>query len=301
MQWNSASEIATYLLSANPVAIVVTCLVAFLLPLILHVFLYRTAPTTKSDLFILLGSSGSGKTALCAKLEKGTSLNLEHRPTHTSQIPSTVAVSLHPAVRKGSDKYRSVNDPTLAQANKQCVTFSLRDTPGHGKLRDLEVIAQLLDPAKQKQSKAKVRGVIFMIDAGTLLDAGQLADIARYLYDVLIILHRFSTSARSRTTPVLVAANKQDLFAAIPPAMVKEKLEAEIEAVRETRRKGLTNPDAENDDETDSFGNQPFTFQLLEDESGIKVDFLGGSVTTDYRDDATSGLRSWEQWMGQCL
>lgn len=68
MQWNSASEIATYLLSANPVAIVAACLVAFLFPLALHLFLYRTAPTSKSDQFILLGSSGSGKTALCAKV-----------------------------------------------------------------------------------------------------------------------------------------------------------------------------------------------------------------------------------------
>ncbi|EGD84413.1 hypothetical protein H112_08116 [Trichophyton rubrum D6] len=301
MQWNSASEIATNLLSANPVAVVVACLVAFLLPLALHLFLYRTAPTSKSDQFILLGSSGSGKTALCAKLEKRTSPNLEPRPTHTSQVSSTFSVALHPAVRKGSDKYRSVNDPTLAQAAKQRVTFSLRDTPGHGKLRDLEVIAQLLDPSKQKQSKIKVRGVIFMIDASTLMDAGQLADVARYLYDVLIILHRFSASTRARSTPVLVAANKQDLFAAIPAAMVKEKLEAEIEAARETRRKGVINPDAEGDDETDAFGNQSFTFQLLEEESGVKVDFLGGSVTTDYRDDATSGLRSWEEWMGQCL
>lgn len=66
MQWNSASEVATYFLSANPVAIVVTCLVAFLLPLCLHFFLYRTVSTSKPDEFLLLGSSGSGKTALCA-------------------------------------------------------------------------------------------------------------------------------------------------------------------------------------------------------------------------------------------
>ncbi|EEQ27373.1 hypothetical protein McanMca71_005746 [Microsporum canis] len=301
MQWNSASEVATYFLSANPVAIVVTCLVAFLLPLCLHFFLYRTASTSKPDEFLLLGSSGSGKTALCALLEKRVASNFGPRPTHTSQVSSTVTVSLHPTIRKGSDKYRSINDPTIAQAAKQQVTFSLRDTPGHGKLRDLEVITQLLDPAKQKQSKSRIRGVIFMIDAATLLDPGQLADIARYLYDVLAILHRFSSSTRSRNIPILVAANKQDLFAAIPPKMVKEKLEAEIEAVRETRRKGVLNPDSEDDGEADNLGDQPFTFQLLEDEAGIKVDFLGGSITSDFRDDATSGVRSWEEWMGQRL
>ncbi|KAK2880043.1 hypothetical protein FQN49_000621 [Arthroderma sp. PD_2] len=300
MQWNSASQIATNLLSANPVAIVVTCLVAFLFPVCLHLFLYRAAPTSKSDEFLLLGSSGSGKTALCALLEKSSTSSPEPRPTHTSQVSSTVSVALHPAVRKGSDRYRSVNDPTVAQSVKHRVVFGLRDTPGHGKLRDLEVISQLLDPAKQKQAQSRVRGIAFMIDAATLLDAGQLADIARYLYDVLTILYRRSSSTRTRSTPVLVAANKQDLFAAIPPKMVKDKLEAEIEAVRETRRKGLINPDAE-DDETDSLGEQPFTFQLLEDESGVKVDFLGGSVTADDRDDATSGVRSWEEWMGQCL
>ncbi|KAF3491144.1 uncharacterized protein GIQ15_00661 [Arthroderma uncinatum] len=300
MEWDSASKIATNLLSANPVAIVVTCLVAFLLPVCLHFLLYRAAPTSKSDEFLLLGASGSGKTALCALLEKSPA-STESRPTHTSQVPSTVSVALHPAVRTSSDKYRSVNDPTVAQSAKHRVVFGLRDTPGHGKLRDLDGIAQLLDPAKQKQAKSRVRGVIFMIDAATLLDAGQLADIARYVYDVLIILHHRTSSTRTRRTPVLVIANKQDLFAAIPPKMVKDKLEAEIEAVRETRRKGVVNPDADEEDETDALGEQPFTFQLLEDEAGVKVDFVGGSVRDDDRDDATAGVRAWEEWMGRCL
>jgi signal recognition particle receptor subunit beta len=66
MDWSSPGSIATNLLAGNLVAIVVACILAFSLPLILHISLYRTTRADSSSDFFLLGPSGSGKTALCS-------------------------------------------------------------------------------------------------------------------------------------------------------------------------------------------------------------------------------------------
>lgn len=64
LAWDSIGTIATNLLDGNPIAILVTVLIAFGLPLLLHYFLYRSAASPTSSFFILLGPSGAGKTAL---------------------------------------------------------------------------------------------------------------------------------------------------------------------------------------------------------------------------------------------
>ncbi|KAK2750697.1 hypothetical protein FQN57_002770 [Myotisia sp. PD_48] len=307
----SIRDIATKLLSGNIVAILIAFAVAFSLPIILHWYLYRTGSTERSTEFLLLGPSGSGKTAFCSLLEQRRKPGVQPRTTHTSQVSSVVPVTLHPTVRAGTDRYRSVNDPSLADTSKRQIRCTLRDIPGHRKLRDLEAVHSLLGVTKSTQVKNAARGIIFMVDSTSLSDAGQLSQIAEYLYDVLVILQRRSNKLRQKSslianTPVLVAANKQDLFAALPATSIRAKLAAEIEAIRTTKRKGLM--DARGDvaaaeDEQELLGGDEnvFDFNQLEEEIGVKFDVIGGTVVGGDEKDATSGVRSWEEWIASCL
>lgn len=154
-----------------------------------------------------------------------------------------------------------------------------------------------------------------MVDAAALSsDEEVLRDTATYLHDVLLIFQRRalnkgkSSSMVATEIPVLVAANKQDLFTALPPGSVRERLEGEIDRIRKTRSKGLMDAgagDAEDADEEDILGNdsglESFSFKLLEDEVGVKVDVVGGAVKGDDQEDLGSGLRKWEEWIGMCL
>ena len=103
---------------------------------------------------------------------------------------------------------------------------------------------------------------------------------------------------------VLVAANKQDLFTALPQGAVKERLEVEIDRVRLSRQKGLVivgedeTAEVEGDHVLGGDGEEKFTFGMLGQEYGIAVDVLGGAVKGD---EAGKGVRRWEEWMGECL
>ncbi|KAK2788214.1 hypothetical protein FQN52_006753 [Onygenales sp. PD_12] len=313
MDWTPAG-IATALLSGNLAAIAVTFLIAFSLPVLLHLYLYRAAPADASKDFLLLGPSGSGKTALCSLLEqRSISRPNPPRETHTSQTSSLVSVTLPPTVPTGSNKYRSVNDPSLGESSKNPIRYRLRDTPGHGKLRASQGIESLDALSSTKKATSGVRGVIFMLDSATLSQSDELLrDAAKYLHDVLMTLQKRVYSNGSRISkkianiPVLVAANKQDLFTALPPGSVKSRLESEIEKIRQSTRKGLLDVSvgASAEEEQDMLGGDeddgPFTFQLLEEQIGIKVDVVGGAVKSD-DGDLGSGIRRWEEWVGMCL
>ena len=102
---------------------------------------------------------------------------------------------------------------------------------------------------------------------------------------------------------MLIAANKQDLFTALPPGAVKERLEGEIERVRVSRRKGLVTvgeegAEVEGEDVLGGDGEEKFSFEILEQEFGIEVDVLGGAVKGE---EAGKGVRRWEEWIGACL
>ncbi|KLJ10039.1 hypothetical protein EMPG_14557 [Blastomyces silverae] len=322
MDW-SASGIATALLSGNLIAILITCTIAFSLPVIFHFLLYRTSPAKASRDFLLLGPSGSGKTALCSLLEQRSISPSSPKPpreTHTSQVSSFVPITLPPTVPIGSNKYRSVNDPTLGEAAKNLTTYRLRDTPGHGKLRASQGIASLLSLSDPKRKgPAGIRGVIFMLDSAALSQSDEtLRDAATYLHDVLMTLQnrvykngeRISSSSSKKTPkiPVLVAANKQDLFTALPPNSIKAKMEAELEKIRVSKRRGLLDVSMKGlsaEEEPDMLGGDeregPFTFQMLDEQMGIKVDVIGGAVVGDDETDRGSGVRRWEEWVGMCL
>jgi signal recognition particle receptor subunit beta len=172
------------------------------------------------------------------------------------------------------------------------------DTPGHGKLRSEAALSQIQNPG--------LRGVIFVVDSSVLdaSDSSTSRDTAVYLHDTLLALQRRKATAKTATaTPVLIAANKQDLFTALPTGAVRERLQAEIERVRVSKRKELgrvgqdTDADAE-EDVLGGGGEEKFSFKLMAEEYGINIEVLGGAVKGE---EAGKGVRRWEEWIGSCL
>ena len=104
--------------------------------------------------------------------------------------------------------------------------FQLLDTPGHGKLRHhaLSILDGSSSSSSNNNTAATLRGLIFVVDAAALSSATGLTEAATYLYDVLLALQRRHTGSRSSKGPaglgVLVAANKMDLFTALPGGLV---------------------------------------------------------------------------------
>jgi len=300
MGWSSPDSWPTRLFSGDPLAILIAFLVTISLPLLLHLYFYtQTARAKVVPTFLLLGPSGAGKTSLVSLLQKRSENPEEWDPSATriSQVSSNASLLLPASVPLGSNKYRSENDVSLK--HKQPTRYVMIDTPGHGKLRTEQALSQIQNPA--------LRGIIFVVDS-SVLDSGDSAasrDTAVYLHDTLLALQRRVTGKTKTNTeiPVLIAANKQDLFTALPAGAVRERLQAEIERVRVSKSKGLTTVGQESDADTEGDvlgggGEDQFTFKLMEDEYNIRVDVLGGAVKGE---EAGKGVRRWEQWIGGCL
>jgi len=64
MAWYDEDSWLTAAFAPNPSAIAFTLLLAIVLPLLLHQFIYRKAAPTTLPTFLLIGPSGAGKTAL---------------------------------------------------------------------------------------------------------------------------------------------------------------------------------------------------------------------------------------------
>ncbi|KAE8554592.1 hypothetical protein EYB25_003132 [Talaromyces marneffei] len=317
----SLASIATTLLDGNPTAILLALVITLSLPILLHFFFYRKAASPSLSTFVLLGPSGSGKTAFLSLVESASLLESKtlSTTTHTSQTSTSTTVTLPPSVPVFSNRYRSVNDPSLPDAKRNAVKYVLRDTPGHGKLRSAQLTqlqAELSSKKKKKKKKdtSSIRGIIFFVDAASLAEGAEnLRDYAGYLYDILLVLQKVvlskGTSVKAgANVPILVAANKQDLFTALPSGSVKQKLESEIDRIRQTRQKGLSDVSAgpehdEDEDEVLGGDGVAFTFQGLEDDISVKVDVVGGFAKVENEKDTASatGIRKWEEWIGSCL
>ena len=206
-------------------------------------------------------------------------------------------VSLPITIATASSKYRSTNDPSL-QVHKR---FLLVDTPGHGKLR-YHALESIVKPQNLK-------GIIFLVDAANISTSSDghggegLREAAEYLHDVLLQLQKRSsvskTSRAPKELPVLVAANKLDLFTALPAPLVRTALESEITKVRSSRGKGLLDSGTgmnEVDEERDWLGDGgdgAFNFSQME-EVNVPVAVIGGNVTgTDNAD-----IAKWWDWIG---
>lgn len=134
-----------------------------------------------------------------------------------------------------------------------------------------------------------------------------MRETSEYLHDTLLILQKRTGSTNSSKTPteipVLVAANKSDLFTALPVALVKSTLESEITKIRTSREKGLLssgigmNDDVEDsDDWLGEMGSTAFKFSQME-EFNIWVEFAGGNVMGGEGSDVSK----WWDWIGSRL
>ncbi|KAL2123458.1 hypothetical protein VTJ04DRAFT_3913 [Mycothermus thermophilus] len=258
-------------------------------------------------------------------------LTAPYAETHTTQVPSAVelAVSVTPSADPVSpptvSSYRTDLDAAGAQAKK----FLLVDTPGHPKLRGLALSRLALDvptisvaptPAgsgtgsltSNKSSDttppSKIQAVVFVVDSAALADSDSpyLSQAAELLHDALLALqkrHRARKGSKAPpAVPVLVAANKLDLFTALPAALVRSNLEAEISRIRRARSKGLSSAEKRGDDDVDdeeadnwlgTYGSEKFSFkEMLEFE--IEVDVIGGNVVGE-----GPGAERWWKWIGE--
>ncbi|KAH8594952.1 signal recognition particle receptor beta subunit-domain-containing protein [Bisporella sp. PMI_857] len=279
-----------YAFNPSPLALVVAVLVAIAIPIFLHTVVFKASGLTSLPSILLVGPSGSGKTSFLTLFERGSPAR-----THTSQYPIAVECSLPVENTAGTDKYRSVNDPTN-QAHKK---FLLIDTPGHGKLRH-HALENITDPQNLK-------GIIFLVDAATLSAGDQgLRQTADYLHDILLILQKRGESKKTakalKEVPFLIAANKMDLFTALPTTLVKNSLETEITKVRTSRSKGLLDSGIgiddghdEKDDWLGEMGSTEFKFSQM-DEFDVSVEVIGGNVTGE-----GPTVEKWWNWVSERL
>ncbi|KAI4167103.1 MAG: hypothetical protein LQ343_007465 [Gyalolechia ehrenbergii] len=275
----------------SPIFLVTSILLILSIPLILHLIIYSTTSDTLPTI-LLVGPSGAGKTSLATLLERG-------RPaaTHTSQVPLTVEVSLPVKTPVASSRFRSPNDPTWEITKKVLI----QDTPGHGKLRHYAI-----DSVSKPQN---LHGIIFVVDAADLSDTSERSrQTADHLHDILLQLQKQVTTLKSskppKELPVLIAANKLDLFTALPARLVKSKLESEITKIRKAKSEGLLGAgvDAKDMDTREErewlgeFGEGSFEFSQLE-EYNIHVQVRGGNVAGA----DSSDVKQWWEWIGGVL
>ncbi|EJP62683.1 signal recognition particle receptor beta subunit [Beauveria bassiana ARSEF 2860] len=286
-------QIVAFLMTPSWPVVLLGLLVVLGAPVLLHVVLSRSVTYIVPPVVLLLGPSGGGKTALQTLYERGGSAPAA--ATRTSQ--SSQSVELHAstdAANKTTYRNRDESDGTYTK-------FLLVDTPGHGKLRNTAL-------GKLRRAD-KLRAVVFVVDAAALGEHDVLAATAQYLYDALLVLQKKATTMTTRgskdrrgaAVPVLVAANKMDLFTALPAAMVRANLEAEISRIRASRSKGLLDSGVgadelgaeEQDGWLGEYGADKFSFAQMQ-EFGIDVDVLPGTVVAEEPD-----ADKWWWWIAQ--
>ncbi|KAK8167719.1 signal recognition particle receptor beta subunit-domain-containing protein [Phyllosticta citrichinensis] len=293
--WHDPDSWVTKLFGAHLSTFLITLVVALGFPVLLHLYLYRQRTPASPPAFVLVGPSDAGKTTLVTSLETG-----RPRETHPTQTPHKTTLALHPDYTPFSARFRSANDPT----NDRNRRLALHDTPGHGKLRARSLAAATYSAVPN------LAGVVYMVDAAAIANSGgagsALSDAAEYLHDVLLVLQRRytgnKTSRPPRPTPVLIAANKMDLFTALPAQLVRAQLEAEIEKVRVARAKGVMDVayneeegDGGDDKELLGFGGEgKFDFKQME-ELNVPVEVVGGSVSGQ----EGPGVDAWWEWIAQ--
>ena len=159
-----------------------------------------------------------------------------------------------------------------------------------------------------------LRGIIFVVDAADLSSDngekgnGALRQSAEYLHDLLLVLQKRAgkskTSKGPQELPVLIAANKLDLFTALPAPLIKKNLEAEITNVRSSRNKGLLDSGigmneldiGEEKEWLGDGGEGKFEFSQME-EVNVSITVAGGNVLGSEGGD----VKQWWDWIGTNL
>lgn len=276
-----------FLLTPSLPLLAVALLILFGAPVILHHILSTSNTYTTPPTVLLLGPEHAGKTSLLTLFERGGEAPAP--PTRTSQVSQSVELNASTDSATKSS-YKNLEDATGTHTK-----FLFVDTPGHGKLRNV---------AMGKLTRAeKLRGIVFMVDAAALGEQEVLASTASYLYDVLLHLQKQATldTKDKLSVPVLIAANKVDLFTALPSTLVKANLEAELTRIRASKSKGLLDSGVGMDDlgseEQDAwlgeYGSEKFSFKQMS-EFDIDVQVTPGNVTGD-----GPGPDKWWWWMAQ--
>ncbi|KAK1984221.1 signal recognition particle receptor beta subunit [Colletotrichum cereale] len=288
----SFTELFELIMTPSMPVLAIGAAIVLLFPILLHYILIKSTPYTTLPSVLLLGPAGAGKTALLTLFERGDA----PATTHTSQRPQTVELTAS-RDSKTAQSFRN-HDDTSGTHTK----FLLVDTPGHGKLRN-HAMTKLT--AGAASDKSKLKAILFVVDAAAISENEALAPTAGYLYDVLLCLQKRAASSKSSKppapVPVLVAANKTDLFTALPGALVRSSLEAEITRIRSSRSKGLLDSGVgiddvgseEHDDWLGAYGTEKFTFDQLR-EFDVEVDVIAGNVIG-----SGSGPDKWWSWIAQ--
>jgi len=155
-----------------------------------------------------------------------------------------------------------------------------------------------------------LQGIIFLVDAASLSAGDEgLRQTSEYLHDILLLLQKRTTASKSSKTareiPVLIAANKMDLFTALPSALIKNTLETEMSKIRNSKSKGLLDSGIGMDDSIDSddkddwlgeMGSKDFKFGQLE-EFNVSIEIAGGNILGGDGPNVTK----WWTWIGDRL
>ncbi|KAK9425816.1 putative Signal recognition particle receptor subunit beta [Seiridium unicorne] len=273
-----------YILTPSAPIFIVGALIVLIAPLLAHFYISRTTPYTSLPSILLVGPPGGGKTSLLTLYERGDNAT----PTHTSQIPQSIELTV--STDNGVQSFREAAKEDAPGSHKK---FLLLDTPGHGKLRNFSI--------SKINDKDPLKGVVFVVDAAALDE--NLPATANYLFDVLLVLQkRMGVGKTSKAPPavhLLIAANKTDLFTALPASLVKSNLEAELGRIRKSRSKGLKDSgvgadelgDEDNEDWLGEYGSEKFAFSQMR-EFDIEVDVVGGSVLEGKVD-------KWWEWISE--
>lgn len=279
------TQFLEYILTPSKPVFIVGALIVFLVPILVHIFVTRSTPYTNLPSILLVGPPGAGKTSLLTLLERGDGAVA----THTSQVPQSVELTVSTDAGVPLSFVEAAREDAPGTHKK----FLLVDTPGHGKLRNFSMA--------DVTAREGLRGVVFVVDAAALDE--NLPATADYLYDVLLALQKRmgvgKTSRAPHAVPVLLAANKADLFTALPAALVKSNLEAELARVRSHRSKGLLDSGAgaddgdndENDAWLGEYGSEKFAFSQMR-EFDIEVDIVSGTVLEGKVD-------KWWEWISE--
>ncbi|RVD85692.1 uncharacterized protein DFL_004003 [Arthrobotrys flagrans] len=261
--------------------LIISLLAVVIIPIVLGRLLASGSKSGPSSVILFAGPRDAGKTSLLLYLQEKTLI-----PTQTSTAPATV--KLFPLALSPADSQ---------DEGSSTKPFHIKDTPGHPKLRST-AIDTIVQPTES------CIGVIYVLDSAVLSTQARITDTAEYLYELLLAIQkRYAILSESATStepiPLLIACNKNDLFTALPSTKIGNLLQTELSRMKETKRKGLLNAGAgENDDEDldrvlGDETSDKITWEGLK-EFGVEVSVQSGSVKSGTVD-------GWTSWMSACL